>query len=193
MNKKLKVSLGALVLVFNACAYRMGSPDRSLPGGYRQLFIPIFKNKSMEPGIEVAFTNALIKEFERSKIGRIVELNEAEVLAEGVIERVEVSRSGTPISSDPKQKDNKLPTGTVLSTAYKIIITTQITLKKASDRSVLWTGSFSGEKTYTPPLIETAVVNSVNPLYNQAAKRQNIDLKAIEMMAEAHDRMTENF
>jgi hypothetical protein len=189
----MKVSLVAGLLFFNACAYKMGSPDRSLPGGYRQIFIPIFKNRSMEPGIEVSFTNSLIKEFERSKIGRLVDSSEAEILVEGVIDRVEISRSGTPLSSDVQQKDNKLPTGTVISTAYKIIIEAQITLKKSSDKSVLWTGQFVGERTYTPPLIETAVVNSVNPIYNQAARRQNIDLKATEMMAEAHDRMTENF
>lgn len=171
----------------------MGSPDRSIPGGYRQIFIPIFKNKTMEPGVEVEFTNSLIREFERSKIGRVVEENEAEVLVEGVIDKVDITRSGTPLSSDPKQKDNILPTGTVLTTSYKMTIAVQIVLKKASDKSVLWSGSFVGEKSYSPPLIQTAVVNSVNPLYNQSAKRQNIDLKAAEMMAEAHDRMTENF
>lgn len=171
----------------------MGSPDRSLPGGYRQVFIPMFKNQSMEPGIEVAFTNALILEFEKAKIGHIVDEKEAEVVVEGVIERVDFTRAGPPDTSDPEKAKNKLPTGTVRTFAYDIIITAQIFLRKTSDQSVLWSGKFVGDRTYNAPRIETAVVNTVNPLYNQSARRQNIDSKASEMMAEAHNRITENF
>lgn len=42
------------MLLLASCAYRLGSPDRGLPGGYRQVYIPMFKNMSQEPGIEVA-------------------------------------------------------------------------------------------------------------------------------------------
>jgi hypothetical protein len=174
----------------SGCAYRLGSPDRSLPGGYHQIFIPIFKNKSQEPGIEVAFTNALIQEFERAKIGRVTDSKQAEVVVEGVIESVTYNKSGNDRGAD---NDSTLPTGTVLATAYQIVITAQITLRRNSDKSVLWSGNFSGERTYTAPQVTTAGVNTVNPLYNLSARRQNIERKALEMMSEAHDRITENF
>lgn len=186
-----KVSLMlATALSLTGCAYRLGSPDRSLPGGYRQVYIPVFKNKSMEPGIEVAFTNSLIQEFERTKIGRVTEASQAEVLVEGVITSVTYAKSGTDLTGD---KSTPLPMGAVLATQYQILVTADVTLKRNSDKSVLWTGTFNGERTYQAPQVTTAGVNTVNPLYNLSARRQNIDQIAAEMMSEAHDRMTENF
>jgi hypothetical protein len=147
----------------------------------------------MEPGIEAAFTNALILEFEKAKIGHVVDEKEAEVVIEGMIERVEFNRVGPPDTSDPEQAKNKLPLGTVRTTIYDIVITAEINLRKTSDKSILWSGKFVGSRSYYAPRVETAVINTVNPLYNQSARRQNIDAKATEMMAEAHDRITENF
>jgi len=194
LKSVLKVSTSVFLILSmvlsSGCAYRLGSPDRSLPGGYHQVFIPIFKNKSQEPGIEVAFTNALIQEFERAKIGRVTDAKQAEVIVEGVIESVTYNKSGADRGADG---DPSLPRGTVLATAYQILITAKITLKRSSDKYVLWSGGFSGERTYSAPQVTTAGVNTVNPLYNLSARRQNIERKALEMMSEAHDRITENF
>ena len=181
-------------LSVTACAYRIGSPDRSLPGGYRQVFVPIFKNKSMEPGVEVSFTNALIQEFERAKIGRVTEENQAEVIAEGEIESISYTPQAKREYVDEEGKpNNELPVGSVLAAQYQILITTRLTLMRSSDRSVLWSGTFNGETTYIAPQVIAAGINSVNPLYNLSARRQNIDSVANKMMSEAHDRITENF
>ncbi len=153
-----------MIFLFNACAYKLGNPDRSLPGGYRQVYIPMFKNQTMEPGIEVSFTNALIQEFERSKIGRVVPSSESELIVDGNIEKVELVRSGTPLSSDLQQKTNKLPIGTLLTNNYQLIVVTRVSLRRAADGVVVWSGNFTGEKIYAPALIESAGINSVNPL-----------------------------
>lgn len=186
----LKVSCLILFGLATSCAYRLGSPDRSLPGGYRQVYIPIFKNKSMEPGIEVAFTNALIQEYERSKIARVTDTHQAEVVAEGVIESVTVTRTGTDMVAEERPD---MPLGTVLGTKYDVQIEIQVVLKRNSDKAVLWANRFNRVRTFTAAQVTTAGVNTVNPLYNQAAKRQNIEAMAFEMMSEAHDRSTENF
>lgn len=168
----------------SSCAYRLGSPDRSLPGGYRQVFIPIFKNKSMEPSVEVAFTNNLIQEFERAKIGRIVDSNQAEVIAEGTIESITYRASG--ITANPNTQAN-------LAAQYQILVVANLTLRRSSDKSILWQGTFNGERTYVAPQVTATGINTVNPLYNLSARRQNIEVVAASMMAEAHDRITENF
>lgn len=165
------------------CAYRLGSPDRSLPGGYRQVFVPIFKNRSLEPGIEVSFTNALIQEFERAHIGRIVEANQAEVIAEGTIEGVSYSPAGLSTKK----------TGANLAAQYQILIRVNLVLRRNSDKSILWQGVFGGERTYVAPQVLASGINTVNPLYNLSARRQNIEVVAADMMSEAHDRITENF
>lgn len=171
------------VSLLSGCAYRLGSPDRSLPGGYRQVFIPVFKNRSQEPGVEVAFTNHLIQEFERARIGRIVEADQAEVIAEGTIESVTYS----PQAFGPQI------TGANLATHYQILIRVNLVLRRNSDKSILWQGNFGGERTYMAPQVLAAGINTVNPLYNLSARRQNIEVAAADMMSEAHDRITENF
>lgn len=76
------------VTVGTSCAYRMGSGERSIPGGYKQVSVPVFKNKTQETGIEVGFTKSLINEFQRSRIARVVEKPLSEVSVVGSIDSV---------------------------------------------------------------------------------------------------------
>lgn len=176
------------VLTLSSCAYRAGAPDRILPGGYKQISIPIFKNLSQEPGIEVAFTNAMIQEFSRSKSARVVEPIFAEAQLIGEILSVHYRPSGEAVSTPP------LPLGTVLASSYNITIDVKVTLRRRSDGAELIPPTiFSRQQPYTAPQVKQAGVNTVNPLYNLSSRRQNIDLMASDMMAEAHDRMSENF
>lgn len=170
------------------CAYRIGSPDRSLPGGYRQIRVPIFKNQTMEPGVEVAFTNALRQEFERSKIARLSRDEEAEVYVEGSILSVD-SVAGSPTSSGDKLLDDKA----VLATNYRVYVSLETKLRRQSDNEILWQGQFGGETSYSAPRIFSPVLNSANPIYNLSSRRQAIESLSLELMSEAHDRMTENF
>ena len=144
----------------------------------------------MEPTVEVAFTNSMIQEFERAKIGRVTDSNQAEVLVEGVIDSINVIGQN-PYSTSDDEKGR--PMGAVLNSQYAIQIVAHVTLKRNSDKSVLWSGEFRRDKTFNAAQVFSAGVNTVNPLYNFSARRQNIELLASEMMSEAHDRMTENF
>ncbi|MGZ3783629.1 MAG: LptE family protein [Bdellovibrio sp.] len=176
---------------FAGCAYRFGGPVRSVPGGYKQISIPTFKNKSQEVGIEVGFTNALIQGFYRSRVARIVDnaLSEATVI--GQIDSVQYLPGAKRVAGDSSSP--YLPNGTVIASEYRILIRATIKVIRQADGKELWTGSFSGETTYAAPQVTLAGVNSVNPLYNLSARRQNIDTLANTMMIEAHDRITENF
>jgi hypothetical protein len=167
------------------CAYRWGTPSRTLPGGHKTVSIPVFKNMTMEPGIEISFTNSLRQEFERSKIARLTAHSEAEAELEGRISSLQYLPGGP--------KESGMPTGAVLASQYRILIEVEIVLKAIVSGKVLWSGKFSGERTYIAPQVTTAGVNSVNPLYNLSARRQNIDVLATTLMNEAHDRVTENF
>lgn len=193
----MKVSFRLAVLVMmplllGACAsYHLGSVGRSIPGGYKQISVPIFKNKTQETGIEMAFTNSLLQEFQRSKIVKVVDKNLSEVLIEGKIDSVEYQPAARKTSGDASAPF--LPNGTVIATEYRILVWATVRIIRQADGLELWSGRFSGERTYSAPQVTLAGVNSVNPLYNLSARRQNIDVMASDMMAEAHDRMTENF
>ena len=192
-RKSMIIFLAALMPVFllGCASYHMGSVGRSIPGGYKQISVPVFKNKSMETGIEVAFSNSLIQEFQRSKIVKIVDKNLSEVLIEGKIDSVEYQPESRKASGEASAPF--LPNGTVIATQYRILVHATVRIIRQADGMELWTGAFVGERTYAAPQVTLAGVNSVNPLYNLSARRQNIDVMASDMMAEAHDRMTENF
>jgi hypothetical protein len=142
----------------------------------------------MEPGIEVSFTNALRQEFERSQVARLAEPQESEVALEGTVTRVSYTSSGTK-----QNGDSSIPNGTVLTTQYMIIVELNVSLKRQADNKVLWSGAFTNSRSYAPPQLASEGINTVNPLYNLSARRQNIDVMAEQLMSEAYDRMTENF
>jgi hypothetical protein len=178
--------LFVILLGLTGCSYHLGNPEKAVPGGYRQLAVPIFRNLTTEPGIEVPFTNALINEFARGRVARVVDPSRAEAVVEGTITNLSYISSGdTTSQSKPKE--------VVLRTNYLILMTVKVTLKRLSDKKVLWTSNFSGQKTYTAPQVTLAGINTVNPIYNLSARRQNIDLMANDMMIEAHERLSENF
>jgi hypothetical protein len=177
------------------CAYHFGDQERDIPGGYRTVAVPVFKNKTMETGIEVYFTNAMIREFERSRIGSVTEQAQAQTTLEGTIDSVEYIPTSEISNSDKKNgiTTKPLPEFSVLTTEYRIFVRTTLRLLRNSDKKVLWEGNFEGERSYLAPKIGKAVINTANPLYNQSARYQNIQVMAGDIMNEAHNRLTENF
>jgi hypothetical protein len=86
-----------------------------------------------------------------------------------------------------------LPADAVLDRVYRIVVTSNIVLKRKSDERIIWQGNFSNERVYDPQRLGTGVVNSANATYNQSARMEYMSRLAEEMMTEAHDRITENF
>lgn len=178
----------ATLVIATGCAYRFGETDREIPGGYRTVAVPTFKNRTQEAGIEVYFTNAIVREIERSRIGRVTSRRDAQTTLEGSIDTVQYA-GGSPIDST----GGFLPAETVLNTQYRIVVTTTLVLVRNSDQKQLWSGQFSNERSYLAPIIGIEGLNSANATYNQSARYQNIQAMAADMMTEAHNRLTENF
>lgn len=183
--------LFALIFSTSGCAYRLGLSERALPGGYTQVAIPVFKNASQDVGIEMYFTNAIIRRFARSQVASVTDKEISPLTLEGKIVDIE-TKPGPAVTKDSRQLSN-LPDQAVLTINYSIIIVAEITLRRKSDDKVVWQGTFRNERVYEAPRISTAIVNSANATYNHNVRNQTIALLADEMMAEAHDRMTENF
>jgi len=193
MKKSLVVLLFLSLLsgAISSCAYRFGSPERRIPGGYHLLAVPVFSNKTQEVTIETFFTHSMIMEVEKSSLAQVTPKEESQAILIGEITKIEYIL-GTEITPSTKGFEN-LPKGTVLSKEYRIIAEANIKLVRSSDKAVLWEGNVEGEKRYPAPVITKEVLNTANPLYNQSAKIQNIQAMAQDMMAEAYERMTENF
>src|SRR5690606_413649 len=135
------------------------------------------------------FTNAMIREVERSQVATVSTKEVSPITLEGVVESITFEPSG-PLTS---KELPTLPQNTVLTSQYRIKVHTTMTLRRNSDQQVIWQGKFNGEKVYSAPQIGLAGVNSANALYNHSAQLENIGTLAGTIMAEAHDRMTEKF
>ncbi|MBX2989163.1 MAG: LptE family protein [Bdellovibrionaceae bacterium] len=184
--------LSLLALLSSGCAYRLGWGPRTLPGGANLVSIPIFKNRSQETGVEVVFTQALLQEFLRSRVARVVDEPMAEVRLEGEIVSIQY-RQESPLEGGKSAAAGSLPAKTVLASQYRIVMDVDIRLVRRADGENLWQGRFVQERPYEAPKVTPAGVNTVNPLYNLSARRQNLELMANDMMVEAHSRMSENF
>jgi hypothetical protein len=181
--------------VFNGCAYRAGSGDRQIPGGYRAIAVPVFKNNTHESGIEVFFTNSLVREIERSRIGSVTDKASSQVTLEGSIDSIVYSGSAPIVGDDTNATG--LPSGTFLNSQTNITVNTTLRLRRNSDGKVLWEASFSKGQTYQTPRIGiingSTALSGADAVYNHSARYQNIETIAADMMLEAHDRLTENF
>ncbi len=190
---QLTAVLVALIQVGTAtgCAYSVGTGDRRLPQGYKLIAVPVFKNATQEVGIEVPFTNAMIRELERSQIAHVVPKSDAQVVLEGNIESVrydvanQVSCGATGVCAVPRL--------TILNTEYRITVQTRLILKRLSDGQSLWSEEFSTQKSYLAPKVGLEGLNSANALYNHSARQENLSAMAVDLMSEAHGRLTENF
>jgi len=188
--KPFFLSLLFLSPLLASCAYHLGNQERDIPGGYRTVAVPVFKNNTMETGVEVYFTNALIREFARSRIGRITEKSQAQTTLEGTITSISYIVASQIGSSETS---TAIPNYTVLTTGYRVFVKTSLRLIRNSDQKVLWAGNFEGERSYLAPKVGKEVINSADPLYNQSARNQNLQIMAKDIMTEAHNRLTENF
>lgn len=175
------------VVSLGGCAYSMGTENRRLPDGYQLISIPVFKNLTQEVGVEVPFTNAMIREFTRSQVAKVVDKSAAQVVLEGSVEKI--------IYDVANQINNPLliPPNTILNSEYRISVYIKLVLRRASDQHILWEQAFNGQKSYLAPKIGLEGLNSANALYNQSARQQNLSEMAGDITAEAHGRLTENF
>ena len=185
----LRILCLGLFLLTSSCAYRFSNLDRELPGGYRVVSVPIFKNLTYEPGIEADFTNAFILELTRNRKISVTSSTESPIKIEGIVETV----SYVPIYPQTSSEIPTLPEGTALNSEYRILVTVFVKMVRTSDRKQIWAGRFQGERRYSAPRVGSSGLNSVNPLYNQSSRRITIAEIARDMMLEAHNQLTENF
>ena len=184
----------ALSAVFMGCAYKLSTNLNNMPGQVKRVQIPLFQNKSIEPQVEVFFTNSLKDEALKSRLVKIEnELQEADAVLKGTITNIDVLANDSVVEADKNTEAIYMPRGTILAKEYKVTVDVQLQLRKVSNNEILWSGTFRQFKNYSAPQITLPSLNTSNSLYNQSAKRQTLESLAKEMMQGAFDRMLENF
>ena len=73
------------IFLLLGCGYQMVGKETHVPPGLNSLAIPTFKNLTFEPGIEVPFTQAFLREFIQDRRVNVVDRAEADSVLEGSI------------------------------------------------------------------------------------------------------------
>lgn len=184
-HKTLARMMMMMMVICASCAYRQGAPERTLPGGFMEVRVPMFKNITQEVGIETYFTNALIDEINHSHVAKLNPSSDLELL--GTIHSVQYVSSG-PAIARKFGKDNL-----AVNREYRVVIVFELTLKKRFEEVPLWSDKFTGERSFASSFVKSTIVSGANPLYNLSARRRNISELAMDMVAEATDKLTESF
>jgi outer membrane lipopolysaccharide assembly protein LptE/RlpB len=69
----------------------MVGKETHVPPDLSSIAIPTFQNQTLEPGVEVPFTQGFLREFINDKRVRVVERGEADSILEGVIKSLNIS------------------------------------------------------------------------------------------------------
>jgi len=75
--------MGMVLLI--GCGYQMVGKETHVPPGLNSIAIPTFKNETFEPGIEIPFTQAFLREFIQDRRVNVVGRAEASSVLEGVV------------------------------------------------------------------------------------------------------------
>jgi len=80
-----KLPLIFLFLFVWGCGYQFAGKDTHLPPGVTSVAIPTLVNQTVEPGIEIVFTQAFLNEFINDRRVNVVDRREADAILEGII------------------------------------------------------------------------------------------------------------
>ena len=187
----MKLYLFTAFLFLSSCGYNWGHYNRSLPGGYKTIYVQQFDNTSKEVGIEGFFTNAMIREFQRSGFTVVTDKNSAELILHGTISSVDYigSRSRTDF---PTTRSGVIFNSS-LFTQYRVHVLSNLKVTKSIDNTVVWQTTLQGDKHFQGPQLFESGLRASNPLYGQSVREQTLKLVAKEMMNDAFDQLTENF
>ncbi len=187
--------LGLFFCLLSSCGYNWGPGNRSLPGGYKNVFVEIFKNSTNELGAEFEFTQAMKTEMERSDFVNVTLKKNADIIISGHIINVTNLDSGSQPTFFKVDYETKKahPYKAPLFTIYKMQVNVNLKAIRVNDKKVLWQTLVKGEKTYRGSQLGRQGIRSSNVLYNESRRKQTIKMIARNMMEEAFDLLVEDF
>ncbi len=186
-----------LVLVLNSCAYNMGYGYKELPEGIENLYIPVFKNDTLNVGPEVEFTGQLIRELKRANVTKILDKDLADGVLQGRIIKI-TRHQRTPEfrerGEEPKTTGMvNLPEGTYVATEYLLKVKIDLKLRKKNTNQIVWIQEFEDQTVYSTARLALPGINTSSSNYTKSEEERVLKILASVMMQEAVRRLTENF
>ncbi len=116
------VALGiAVTLAAAGCGYTIGG---TLPGHIRTVAVPVFKNSTLEPAVENALTQAVVRAFATEGRLRVVAREEADAILEGEITAYTLHPIAVVAGQNIAQ--------------YRLVLTMNLTFRDLRRNELLW-------------------------------------------------------
>ena len=165
------------LFLVTACGYQLSGKGTQVPPGITSVAIPTFVNQTLEPGIEVPFTQGFLREFLFDSRVKISSRSEADAVLEGVIKTFQL------------QSVSYNRSGFVME--YETVVIVDLTLKR-KDGEVLWRlDNLSEARWYRASFGE--VVPSVGGILNEAGKDNAVQETGKFMAEQVKSRFFYNF
>ena len=131
------------IVLLGGCGYHVEGSASRLPSDVRLLWVELFHNRTLEPFLENAMTDAVTDRFAR---GRALTLVRSAHQADAVFSGIVTDYETLPISFDRLDR--------ILE--YRSTMTVSASVRRVSDGSALWRGTLSWSEGY-PAHIDKAV------------------------------------
>lgn len=73
------------------CGYQLMGKGTHVPPGVTSIAIPTFTNQTFEPGLDIPFTQAILREFIRDRRVKVLDRREADSILEGTIKSFNIA------------------------------------------------------------------------------------------------------
>jgi len=124
----------AFLILLSSCGYRIAY---HLPPDISSIAVPILKNETYQPGIEVPITNQIITEFLRDGSLKVRKKGDSDLLLSGKI----IAYKRNVVAFDPEDTDEPIE--------YRLYLRLGFTLKDLRTNKVLWKiSNLTGKTTY---------------------------------------------
>jgi hypothetical protein len=157
----------ALALAASGCGWHFAERTDAIPKELTTVAIPLWKNDTLEPGLEAIFTNAMLRQFAAKGWLDPVSPTNADTILEGRITSIDVQ----PLSFS----------SVAIELENRVTVVASVTLKRKKDQSVLWS---------TTRLVEAEEYDSTADFnVNLRNKEQALRKVAVDMASTVHDQI----
>ena len=186
-------SLALLLVVLSACSYGFTSLKNPYEKqGIKTVSVPIFKNKTIEGGAEVFFTDSL-RLYLVSRSGKLeLARSNGDAYIDGEVSNITLVPASIQMGTAATEAAGGLPADRLLATTYTLTATVKLKMIRAKDEKVLWTNSFSQSQTMNSGSY-TDERETSNVFIKESNKRAAIQSLSDQMMKFAVDSLLEEF
>lgn len=164
---------GLLALIFlSGCGgYGFRGSVNNLPPDIKAVSIPVFVNETIEQGVEVVFANALVYEFNRSGILKVVSESAAQAQVKGKIKSIAIDPIILATQTQALQR--------------RVTVILEVSFQRTDDQKILWQN----------PRFARDEVYSVTTDLNQTQRNKEAAIAKIaqDLSERIHNAILENF